>query len=53
MSGKRDLLSIDDLSPDDVGQLLSGTFQDYAMPRAADLPEIHSEMIEVLSTTPA
>jgi carbon-monoxide dehydrogenase large subunit len=36
---------------DDIGQLLSGTFQDYAMPRAADLPEIHSEMIEVLATT--
>jgi carbon-monoxide dehydrogenase large subunit len=36
---------------DDAGQLLSGTFQDYAMPRAADLPDIHSEMIEVLSTT--
>ena len=36
---------------DDVGQLLSGTFQDYAMPRAADLPEIHSEMIEILATT--
>jgi carbon-monoxide dehydrogenase large subunit len=36
---------------DDAGQLLSGTFQDYAMPRAADLPEIHSEMIEVLATT--
>jgi aerobic carbon-monoxide dehydrogenase large subunit len=36
---------------DDAGQLLSGTFQDYAMPRAADLPDIHSEMIEVLATT--
>jgi carbon-monoxide dehydrogenase large subunit len=36
---------------DGVGQLLSGTFQDYAMPRAADLPEIHSQMIEVLATT--
>ena len=36
---------------DDAGQLLSGSFQDYAMPRASDLPDIHSEMIEVLSTT--
>jgi carbon-monoxide dehydrogenase large subunit len=36
---------------DDAGQLLSGTFQDYAMPRAADLPAIHSEMIEILATT--
>lgn len=36
---------------DAEGQLLSGTFQDYAMPRAADLPAIHSQMIEILAKT--
>ena len=28
------------------GQLLSGSFMDYAMPRAADMPEIVSELDE-------
>jgi carbon-monoxide dehydrogenase large subunit len=36
---------------DGAGQLVSGTFQDYAMPRAHTVPNIHSEMIEVLATT--
>ena len=27
----------------DTGQLLSGSFMDYAMPRAADMPPIHVE----------
>ncbi len=31
----------------DSGQLLSGSFMDYALPRAADLPEIEVELIEV------
>jgi carbon-monoxide dehydrogenase large subunit len=33
------------------GQLITGSFQDYAMPRADDIPDVHSEMIEVPSTT--
>ena len=31
----------------DSGQLLSGTFMDYALPRADDLPDIDVELIEV------
>ncbi len=33
------------------GQLVTGSFQDYAMPRAADLPEIVSELTEIPATT--
>jgi aerobic carbon-monoxide dehydrogenase large subunit len=33
------------------GQLVTGSFQDYAMPRADDLPEIVSELTEIPSTT--
>ena len=33
------------------GQLLSGTFMDYAMPRAHDLPAFTTEISEVPSTT--
>ncbi|HEX3863998.1 MAG TPA: xanthine dehydrogenase family protein molybdopterin-binding subunit [Stellaceae bacterium] len=36
---------------DDSGQLLAGSFMDYAMPRAADLPGIVSEMHPVLCRT--
>jgi carbon-monoxide dehydrogenase large subunit len=36
---------------DDAGQLLTGSFQDYAMPRADGLPPFHSAMIEVPATT--
>jgi carbon-monoxide dehydrogenase large subunit len=36
---------------DESGQLVTGSFQDYAMPRADDLPEIVSELAEVPSTT--
>ena len=36
---------------DNEGQLLSGTFQDYAMPRAELLPRFDSGMIEVLAKT--
>ena len=36
---------------DDSGQLVTGSFQDYCMPRADDLPEIVSELAEVPSTT--
>ncbi len=35
----------------DTGQLLSGTFMDYAMPRASDLPSYDTELSEVPSTT--
>ena len=35
----------------DSGQLLSGSFLDYAMPRADDLPAFVSELVEVPSTT--
>jgi len=31
----------------DSGQLLSGSFMDYALPRAADLPDIEVEFVEV------
>jgi carbon-monoxide dehydrogenase large subunit len=31
----------------DSGQLLSGSFMDYAMPRAYDLPDIEVDLIEV------
>lgn len=35
----------------ETGQLVAGTFMDYAMPRAADLPAIGAEFIETLSPT--
>jgi aerobic carbon-monoxide dehydrogenase large subunit len=36
---------------DGSGQLVTGSFQDYCMPRADDLPEITSELTEIPSTT--
>jgi aerobic carbon-monoxide dehydrogenase large subunit len=36
---------------DDAGQLVTGSFQDYAMPRADDFPELSSELTEVPATT--
>jgi len=33
------------------GQLLSGTFTDYALPRADDLPEIEVELLEIPCAT--
>jgi len=36
---------------DDSGQLVAGSFMDYAMPRADDLPDIVSEMHPVRCTT--
>jgi aerobic carbon-monoxide dehydrogenase large subunit len=36
---------------DDNGQLLTGSFMDYTMPRADSLPEFQSAMIETPSTT--
>jgi aerobic carbon-monoxide dehydrogenase large subunit len=36
---------------DASGQLLTGSFQDYAMPRADDFPEIAGDLVEVPSTT--
>ncbi len=36
---------------DAEGQLVTGSFQDYAMPRAEDFPELASEIAEVPSTT--
>ena len=36
---------------DPSGQLLTGSFQDYAMPRADDLPSIEGEIVEIPSTT--
>jgi carbon-monoxide dehydrogenase large subunit len=35
----------------DNGQLVSGSFQDYAMPRAEDMPPIHVSMHAVPATT--
>jgi carbon-monoxide dehydrogenase large subunit len=34
-----------------TGQLVSGSFMDYGMPRADDFPEVHSEFIEVPAKT--
>src|SRR5262249_13736829 len=36
---------------DSSGQLITGSFQDYAMPRADDLPELVSELTEVPAKT--
>jgi carbon-monoxide dehydrogenase large subunit len=36
---------------DSDGQLITGSFQDYAMPRAEDFPELLSELTEVPATT--
>jgi aerobic carbon-monoxide dehydrogenase large subunit len=36
---------------DNDGQLLTGSFQDYAMPRAEDFPELISELTEVPART--
>jgi carbon-monoxide dehydrogenase large subunit len=36
---------------DETGQLVSGSFQDYAMPRADDFPELQSELTEVPART--
>ena len=33
------------------GQLLSGSFSDYAMPRADDMPKFQLELVEIPSTT--
>ena len=32
---------------DDMGQLISATFLDYALPRAADVPPINASFVEV------
>jgi len=36
---------------DGSGQLLTGSFLDYGMPRAADFPLIQSELVEIPATT--
>src|SRR5262249_43694553 len=36
---------------DSSGQLVTGSFQDYAIPRADDLPELVSELTEVPAKT--
>jgi carbon-monoxide dehydrogenase large subunit len=36
---------------DAEGQLLTGSFQDYVMPRAEDFPDMLSELTEVPATT--
>ena len=35
---------------DSEGQLLSGSFQDYSMPRANDFPEFTTEFLPILAT---
>jgi len=42
---------MEDIAYDDDGQLLNGSFMDYAMPRAAAMPEIESAFNEVLAKT--
>lgn len=44
------LMEIGYYDPDN-GQLVSGSFQDYAMPRAEDMPPIHDSMQGVAATT--
>jgi carbon-monoxide dehydrogenase large subunit len=39
------------ISFDGDGQLVTGSFQDYAMPRADDFPDLLSELTEVPATT--
>jgi carbon-monoxide dehydrogenase large subunit len=36
---------------DSAGQLVTGSFQDYVMPRAEDFPDMVSELTEVPATT--
>jgi carbon-monoxide dehydrogenase large subunit len=36
---------------DDAGQLVTGSFQDYAMPRADDFPDMQSGLTEIPATT--
>jgi carbon-monoxide dehydrogenase large subunit len=36
---------------DAEGQLVTGTFSDYTMPRASDFPDFDSELVEVPATT--
>jgi carbon-monoxide dehydrogenase large subunit len=36
---------------DEAGQLITGSFQDYAMPRAEDFPDLQSELTEVPART--
>ena len=36
---------------DEQGQLVTGSFQDYAMPRADDFPDLQSELTEVPART--
>jgi CO/xanthine dehydrogenase Mo-binding subunit len=38
---------LEELSHDEYGQLLTGTFVDYAMPTAASVPPIDTEIVEV------
>jgi carbon-monoxide dehydrogenase large subunit len=42
---------MEECSFDDAGQLTSGSFMDYAMPRAADVPFFETALSEVPSTT--
>lgn len=42
---------MEDIRYDEDGQLLSGSFMDYAMPRASDLPSIICKSNEVLTST--
>jgi carbon-monoxide dehydrogenase large subunit len=42
---------LENIAYDDSGQLLSGSFMDYAMPRATDLPAIACQNNEVLAKT--
>lgn len=42
---------LENIAYDENGQLLSGSFMDYAMPRASDMPDILSETNEVVTKT--
>jgi carbon-monoxide dehydrogenase large subunit len=41
---------LEEIRYDRAGQLVSGSFMDYAMPRAADIPDIVSVYLETLTT---
>jgi carbon-monoxide dehydrogenase large subunit len=42
---------MENVAYDASGQLVSGSFQDYAMPRADDIPHMTSQVVEVPATT--
>jgi len=42
---------MEDFVYDDSGQALTGSFMDYAMPRAEDMPPVHFETLNTATST--